>query len=342
MRIVNDVRWGLGRDAYERASTRFVEMCDSCGVGRDQIGFFGAVGFPGVSDLDALVVGDQATLVRLAALHREEARKSDVYGYLFWHEPLWILEEVKDDAYRLHTMDGLKRADGRAELSVAGVVSEEARRVLDVAWLIFLLGAVAEMGCVAKGRRGLSLRLLLLVHKNLRHSMRVFRSADNTRGDGLMGANELRQWAKERCQQGNEAEAGRVVWAQIVGSLAEACAGMDATCERLVGDIDAMAPWIITRRMVFCRGTGTTYEESRGRIVLNPYAFMVAKGYLYGRSCGSDVGHFGMTARHSRLAYERAGLAYPFIEPIMIARRGWKKWLTLGVNRLADTLFRVF
>lgn len=341
MRIVDDVKWDIGADAYAAASKRFVTLCDTCGVARERVGFFGAVSFPGVSDLDALVVGDASTLANVAALHQEEARKSDVYGYLFWHEPLWVLEEAVGHAHRLHTMDGLSCADGVADAPLSGVLTDGERRVLNVAWLVFLLGALAEVG--AKARRGehMGLRLLLLMHKNLWHSMRVFGQAGKS-PDGLMTADELRAWAKERCEQGDVVEVGRIVWTQIIGALGEACAGMDVACREVSADMGACAPWIFTRRIIFRRGADTVFDEGSGRIVLNPYAFAVAKGYLKGGSQKSDIERFSMAAQRCRPLYAQAGLTYPFLEPITIARGGWKKTLTLGVNRLADALCSVF
>lgn len=334
MRIVNDVKWNLGRDAYAAASARFVELCGACGIGGDRAGFFGSAGFPGVSDLDALAVGDCASLVRLAMLHGKEAEVSADYRYLFWHEPLWILDEVADDAYRLHTMEGARCAYGAGSL-VKGVVAEETRRVLHVAWLIFLIGAVAE---IARQRDETGLRLLLLVHKNLRHSIEVFAGKD---GAG-MTADELREWAKQCCRRGEEAEAGRIVWDQVQGALATACEGMDAVCERAVTNTRAGSRWILTRRSVFERGEDTSSGVGDGRIRLNPYAFEIAKGYLHGSSNTPEIAIFVAAAERCRSAYKRAGLTYPFLEPITIAQSGWKKGVTLGVNRLADTLCSVF
>jgi hypothetical protein len=338
MRIVNDVKWEVGLEAYEAATARFVELCEECGIGRDRVGFFGEVSFPGVSDLDAVVTGGGPALAWVRARHREEVRISEPYGYVFWHEPLWILEEVAGDAQVLHTMEGLKRADGKEGAFVPGIPPEEGRRVLNVAWLISLLWIVADL----KRQGSAGLRLLLLVHKNLHHSMHAFGSDAGARGETLMGAAELRDWARQHRGREDCAELARMVWAQVLGALTAACRAMDAVCGGMPESGGVGARWILTRRIIFRRGAATTFDAEKGRIGLNAYAFMVAKGHLNGRAVCPELRRYLEAEGCSRRAYERVGLEYPFIDPIPVAPRGWRRFLTRGVNRLADALWGVF
>ncbi len=340
MRITDDVRWDLPKEAYAAVSARFVDLCQECGLGPDKTGFFGEAGFPGVSDVDALAIGEAEALRRARRKHEELRGKWPEYGYLFWHQPLWILPAVVADAAELHTMDNLRCANGSSDRLLPGTTGD--RKILQVIWALFLLDAATRMTVTSELGSPMSLRRLLLVHKNMHHTMVSFGNGERAGERPLLGADELRETAKNLCRRGETAELTVIVEAQLLGALEVACHRMDVVCGERVdvaGGPARDSGWIVTRGMLFQRAPTTAFHPGKRRIGLAPPAFRVAKDHLYGRSECAEMSRYLAAEKRCRLAYGRAGVEYPFIAPLAVARCGWRRGIVTAVNRLMDAIW---
>ncbi|MFH1499599.1 MAG: hypothetical protein ABII82_17450, partial [Verrucomicrobiota bacterium] len=172
MRILDDVRRDLRKEDYDDAMASFLRICRECGVEDSAVGFFGNIGEPGISDIDAVVVGTGEVLSHLSLRHQEERRRSVLFAYVFWHDPLWLLEDAQKWCARLHTLENLRWV--AADCARTWTMEQGGGSVLRVAWFIYLMGIHRSWLRKVRSGSSLGLRQLLLLHKNLHHSIEFF------------------------------------------------------------------------------------------------------------------------------------------------------------------------
>lgn len=157
----------LGEDDYRDALSR-IRRLPSVAIGGVRVIQFGAVQNPGISDLDILIGGPGSSLVEVQRGIESVIKADADLRYILWHPPLYVPDEIQECAFALHTLRGFEdfaRPDGAAP-SVTVHASDGAlasRGVVPWAWFLFLL-PIAERLLT---RRRVSLRMVLLLHKNL-------------------------------------------------------------------------------------------------------------------------------------------------------------------------------
>ncbi len=158
MKLDDDLRRDLAAADYAATEAEFLALCAAGGIPAGDVAFFGTVSAPGISDIDAAVVASAEQIHRLRERFRDWVRASATRAYLFWHEPVWILEDVRGEAGCLHSLAELRPviSGGRAdELRVAPADMTPAERAaLHLGWYVLLLKVWGR--CVERPTRGRS------------------------------------------------------------------------------------------------------------------------------------------------------------------------------------------
>jgi hypothetical protein len=339
MRIADDLRRDLDRAAYTAATERLVALCASCGIGRKDLALFGEVGFPGVSDIDALAVGKPDALRRLAALHARAAVRDPDYGYLFWHPPVYVIEAMAGQAGVLHSLEGLRWLAGAGRDLGRPAGDDEGARLLRILWFMFLLKVLLGIRRTHAADQALSLRLLLLVQKNLLHSSAAFAGAGEGMPAGIIAADALRAQAMQQAGDGTQADAiGTLLSAQLSSLTLTVSAHFDRYCADVSGrlpDTPYRLPRTLLFRSVVVRRAGATRIRGVGRmsrVDLNPLAFRLLHDALRGDSTWPPMQSYLRVAGRGRRLYATAGMPYPFINPFFHPESVWKRTLLRLVN----------
>ncbi|ACA98421.1 hypothetical protein SYNPCC7002_A0411 [Picosynechococcus sp. PCC 7002] len=152
---------------YQVAKSKFEYLCKNVGIHNNQYGYFGSISYPGISDIDAAVIGTCEQLQRLHKLFSAEKKNNAIFDYVFWHPPVYIESSILNDVHFLHTLENL---------NLEALTENKKNTFLDrqddlyLVWFTFLIRVCIS---ILRGRK-ISLRLLLLVYKNLEASELFF------------------------------------------------------------------------------------------------------------------------------------------------------------------------
>ena len=314
--VHDDLLRHLSLDDYEEAKRILEELCHRHGVARERVGYFGRVGHPGISDIDAVIVGDAPRLTRVVQEFEKRREESAWLRSMFWHEPLYVLDDVLEIVSRLHTLVGLSEPL-REELHAhpatsAPPTAPSPDEVLHGIWMTFLVQVVAGLWRL----KDVSARTLLLVHKNLEYSERYF--SERRPGSEPQGSS---------AHLNSEAVRSLALEGRSVATLATDFSAQYEAARRAFAEYWRQAPGasqqstglslLVYRRFVCIRGGQTTVRRFRGASVgvATPWPFDVTQRFARGHEGDDAVGQYVRTAIMARRAYERAGLAYPFVGP---------------------------
>ena len=292
--------------SYERAKAVFIDLCREAGVAEEFVGFFGSVTSPGVSDLDALVVGASDQIRRISdgmdRLRRTDAELREI----FWHPPVYVLESVKESAGALHTLYGLP-SGLRTILGCSATEADSSyARTLEQVWFSFLVSVV--VGSLTK--RQISVRLVLLLHKNFEVSYDKFSRLTGGGEHGSMRSEHLRQ---DILGGGAPEEALRALRDLVEGALG-------------LQDEIGVWPYGVSRDKRFVRLSPRVMARSSrssriivlrgvGLVSLCAGAFEPIRRLVADEPGNDALSEYLSVARRVAKEYRRFGLRYPFITP---------------------------
>lgn len=179
MPLVEDDLRRLGDNDYRNALSR-IRRLPSVVTGGVSVVQFGAVQHPGISDLDILLSGAGTSLVEVQRDIQALVETDADLRYMLWHPPLYVPDEIQECAVALHTLRGVvgsETLDGVAPRTViqASDRAQASREVVPWAWFLFLLPIAERLFT----RQCVSLRMILLVHKNLVESENMALGTDD-------------------------------------------------------------------------------------------------------------------------------------------------------------------
>ena len=311
IRILDDLELSITAESYDRAKDAFVTLCRNAGVAHDRIGFFGTIGFPVVSDLDALVIGSNDQLREIGESLEQLRRVDPEIREIFWHPPVYVLESIRELAGSLHTLHGLTDVV-RSQLGPIAVDSNSSyQRTLNHVWFSFLASVVAT----SLSRAQISLRLILLLHKNFEVSMDMFSANSPPTRDGSMRSGELRHLILGGEDHRTALYAlRRLVDETLVlqDSFADWPYRIGATSIAIV----RLTPWIVAARS---RKSRMYLGRGLGVVSLSPGAYEPIGRTRREIGGEDDLSRYLSIARTVAGVYRREGMAYPFITPGNIA-----------------------
>lgn len=159
-RILDDVR-SVDVSSYREAVDTFLDRFLTGEAAHASVYQFGDIGYPGISDIDLLIVIEDTRWVAAAAKAVRITRSSDLLSYLFVHEPLVVCESLLPHLPALHTLEHCRRIAGdRDPLGevTAAAVDDASLLVQHVVWGSFMRVAALEMDARVVGlRRALTL-----------------------------------------------------------------------------------------------------------------------------------------------------------------------------------------
>ncbi len=106
-RIVYDLQ-ALEQVDYHQGITAFMEGFSECFKGKAAIYQFGEVRAPGISDLDLLLVVEDAEWREAEACARKASQCTSRLAYLFVHPPLVVCDSLVESLPYLHTLENLQ------------------------------------------------------------------------------------------------------------------------------------------------------------------------------------------------------------------------------------------
>lgn len=341
MRIANDLRLDLNLQDYSAAKIKFLDLCDNVGTERNRVGFFGEVGFPGISDIDALVVSTPEKIKKLNFLFQKELANSELFKYLFWHSPVFIIDSIKNKVTRLHTMEGLKCVDPSINLFNKNEnLSISELDTLNVIWFISLIGVASDICRTIHNNEPVSLRLCLLVYKNLIHSFNKFSNLGEPLPKELLSPLELRNVIKEDYNN----LPYNFIKNQFFSAFNLTCQKFDLFCQK---QIKLKAT---TRTTSFISGKTKIYKNSNKSSIkikkfynileVNSSAFQILLDYNNGESSNLAVDHYIKAAKFCKMEYQKFDIRYPFIQPFSFPLSNIKRSVfeTLNSTRIVDFL----
>lgn len=312
--VRDDLPRHLSLSDYEAAKLIVEEVCQRHGIGREGVGFFGNVGYPGVSDIDVVIVGDTPRLSRVIEDFEKRCEESDWLRSMFRHPPLYLLDDALEIAPRLHTLVGLsgplrgQLLDGPTARGSRASTSYDA--VLHGIWMLFLIHFVSGLW----RRRVVSARTLLLVHKNLEYSERYFLGLESGAEEPPThrSSDTVRALALEERRVDNLA----TDFTKQFEAAQRAFAGFCREEPIALGQW-ASSPLLVSRRFVCIRGAQTAVRrfESGWVGLARPWPFEVTRRFARGDQGEDDVGQFIRASILARAIYWRAGIRYPFVGP---------------------------
>lgn len=317
-RVVDDLPRSLTTDDYQAAQQLVQELCLECEIEADRVGFFGSVGFPGISDIDVAIVGDPPRLTRVVEEFDKRCRESGWLRSMFRHSPLFLLEDCVKIAPRLHTLIGLSEPlrgqvfDGVDPIDSGSPFAESYDALLHAIWISFLIAFVAGLG-----RKGpISARRLLLVHKNLEYSEHYF---------GRLGASDGKYVSP--VQRDSTTIRRLTLEGRDVQHLASDFLDQFEAAQRAFAEFlpDASRPErrgldrpVVVHGDFVCIRGSSTFVRRFGRRCLGaapPWLYEATRRFVEGGQGDDDVGEFVRASVVARRSYQLAGLRYPFVGP---------------------------
>jgi len=312
MPLVNDLNFNLHLEDYVKASDLLISICEACEISQYNIGFFGEVGFPGVSDIDALIIGSSEKLNKLKSLYDNNIMSSESFRYLFWHPPVFVLESIVAFVNKLHTLEGLKCV--KTEVKMFDKLRGNENKLLNIIWFIFLSTVVSNILKASNNDKPISLRLVLLVYNNLMHSNMVFSPVNNELPEHIMPSHDLRELAK----RSENAQFNNMILEHFLTLFDYSCKMFDVFCNDQEWYTSATKETaLISKNIFYKKSFTTTLNTSRivNRLHLNKMAFSIVFDYYKGKADSSLLSKYIDNSNICKSKYKSAGLDYPFISP---------------------------
>lgn len=338
MPIVNDLNFDFKIKDYDAAKRSFIELCISCGSYMENIGFFGNVGFPGISDIDALVLGTPDVIKDVDRCFSEMHAGDSRFCYLFWHPPVYIIDGTQSAISHLHTLENLQPVEEGSDLS--GLLKSEEKckgtnEALNIAWFIFLIKIVASQRRKLQKGQLVSLRLILLVYKNIFHSFSTFQAPEEVQDKAAVSPQKLRETVRDN--KFDPVIASFVE--QSFFELAEkAMPAFDAFCFRKADEsvLTKQSTLIASRDVIFKKNHNTFFSNRYfyDLISLNPVAFQMVWEYYQGSLKSIMFKDYIISSEEARTEYLSNEIPYAFIQPVARVSSALKRNLLYAVNKV--------
>lgn len=333
MHIINDLNLDLTFQDYNSAKDLFLELCKNAAVGESNVGFFGNVGFPGISDIDALVIGTPEEIKRLNILFQREITNSETFKYLFWHPPVFVLNLIKDKIARLHTLEGLTGIMPNGSLlHKKEELKADELDLLNVIWFISLINVISDICRTIHNNEPVSLRLYLLVYKNLVHSFNNFSSSEDSLPVHHLQPSELRSLVKDS----NHNLPTIFIKEQFFSLFTLTCQWFDEFCKKKI-KIEPATPlnsFASSKTKIYKRA-GRTFINVKSfynMLNINSYAFQILVDYNSGGSTYKALEGYISAAKTCKEEYQKFKIPYPFIQPCSMPLSGSKRILLKTFN----------
>ena len=166
------------------------------------IGQFGCVNYPGISDLDLLVITQNDSAESIVNIFNEWVKKKPERQYVFFHPPLIITENMLSYLTYLHTIHGLYWISGSHDYVVDSTFLDS--KFLDIIWVSFLVPIAVKL---LYHERVNNLRKLLLVANNMVKSISTFsfRPSDLNLASNVTNKNiSIREYFYEKLSIGSQ------------------------------------------------------------------------------------------------------------------------------------------
>lgn len=340
MLIRKDLNLELSFDDYIVASNRFLGLCNECGIDSDKIGFFGNIGFPGISDIDAFVYDKPEKLRCLEKKHLQEIKICSVYGYVFWHIPVLVPEVLLDFAPFLHTLESLKFVDNQSHITKPAA---QQREVINIVWFIFLIELFLHIRQSYLYKKPLSLRLLILVYKNLTYSNNVFSNSNNYFRPYL-SSGELRELIKENYHTFNKKNEEEI-FSNFFNLFEHTLSSFDKYCEKssvfLSKDtLNGNRYLLKSFRQIYKKQDRSSLSTKKkfSVIGLNPQAFSLTVDLINGFSTSPIINNY-ISALKNCINYCHANnMTVPFINIASTPKSYFKRLVYWAANKIISTI----
>ena len=316
MKINNDINLSITEKDYFNAKEQFIYLCDSCNISYKQIGFFGEVESFGISDLDALVIGNSKTLKRLDQLYKKTLIESKNFGYIFWHKPVFILDNITSNIYKLHTLKKIKFVENNVELVDRNLqITNIDKNLLNIIWFIYLLSVVSEIYKKIAHNRPVSLRLLLLVYKNLSYSLRCFSLQNEKHPSNIVTSQDLRKII----EKGYDFRLNQYIFDNLSLLLESTCKKFDNYCNNQLWYTPTLfKSAIITKAIIYKKSISTRIESKYvKKLYFNDIAFSIIFDYYKEKSNCNALQDYINICKFCKKEYKISGIDYPFIAPFL-------------------------
>lgn len=174
----NDLDLTLKSADYSAALDTFIFLAEKQGIPLQRIGSFGKVQYPGISDLDVLVIGSDSQLFSLSRDFEEKRRVDPRFRYVFFHAPVYVPQQYVDESCLMHTFNGLTPMSPGCplfnKLATQRFTESQER---ELSWLTFVL-SIGARSLYARRNQDASLRFLLLLMRNIAHSLETLISRE--------------------------------------------------------------------------------------------------------------------------------------------------------------------
>lgn len=170
--IYYDIKSHLGIASYENAISKFQSLARSAGISSSQIGYFGEIRDPSISDIDVTIISKPYILRKVHQSFLAQCEADSDFQYCFYHPPVYIDSRLADSIKYVHTLD-YRRTElfQNVELEYDNHnLSDSEQYCLNLSWFLSLIKPSID---ILNGTER-SLRRSLLLHKNLLRSYKFF------------------------------------------------------------------------------------------------------------------------------------------------------------------------
>jgi hypothetical protein len=330
MRILNDLKLDLGTDYYVRATDIFTDICLKAGVTAGNIGFFGQIRFPGISDLDAIVIGSPEQIRQISDEFNLLLKANLEFRYVFWHLPVYIISEFEDSLPHFHTLNNLNWLAERRHLS-----TDNDKKLLNVIWYLSLLPTLTEMLRMKERGTPISLRLLLLVYSNLWYSINVFVEDIYEIDPPFVSSDDLRNYVINSKSYDEE-----YILHSFLQLLDYSFTAFDEYCKVMWENVfiaSKAKPFLISAGIRYARSQSSGIINSRLRtktIELNETGFQIVWDYFQRHSNSSIFQNYINEACRIKRFYSNVHIDYPYIEPFKFSNNIVKREVIQLFNKL--------
>ena len=177
MKFNYDINLDLSLEKYNYCKDRFENLCHQVGILNSNIAYFGEITDIGISDIDALVIGRPKQINNLKYLFEIERQKNNLFSYVFWHKPVFIIDELIDHLSYLHTLKNLNFLNYNSLSS--NLIEKKDNLILHHVWWSFI--SIFIVGILKS--KNVSLRFVAMIQKNLSTTEKYFSKQDNLLDD---------------------------------------------------------------------------------------------------------------------------------------------------------------
>lgn len=340
--INKDLQLDLKIDDYNEAKEIFINVCIEEGVDLEKIGIFGAVSNPGISDLDFLVIGSINKLKRIKEKHNLLLESNEKYKYIFWHTPVFVPDIIFDKAHLFHTFDNLEFLKGGIEINRR---SFNQNNLLHLIWFIFLIDVYHSIMKKKLNREPISMRLLLLVYKNINYSFNNFSIVSDNLNNQIAHSSDLRKYVIQNYDK-FEAIHENFILSNLSNLFKETQSVFDRFCynsfsNQLIKNNDKSKYMIKSSNTILRSGYNSDIKTCKriSFLKLNSIAYNFISDFYFGNS---EVLLFDDYISKSKLCMElciKNSIEYPFIIPIYLSQWNIKQKILLFTNKI---LYKAF